>query len=86
MPQGMRGRALNPELLDKWFDSTVKEQYTRDLLFSKKVSIVSKRTVKSPRGRFRENRWWSTTPSYVYRSMRSPERMVTIKSGPFLNQ
>jgi hypothetical protein len=25
---------VNPDLLDEWFDSTAKEQYTKDLLIS----------------------------------------------------
>jgi IS4 transposase len=42
MARGMLERALNPELLDKWFDSTAKEQYTRDLLFSTVFDLMSK--------------------------------------------
>jgi hypothetical protein len=34
MARGMLERVLNADQLDEWFDTTAKEQYTRDLLFS----------------------------------------------------
>jgi hypothetical protein len=42
-----------------------------------------KETRAAPRVLFRENHWSSTTPSCVYRSMCSPVRMATPKSGRF---
>lgn len=41
MARGMMERALNPELLDQWFDKTAEAQYTRDLLFSSVFDIMS---------------------------------------------
>ena len=34
MARGMLERVLNPDQLNEWFNTTAKEQYTRDLLFS----------------------------------------------------
>ena len=34
-------RVLNPEQLNEWFDSTAKEQYTKELLFSSVFDIMS---------------------------------------------
>lgn len=34
-------RVLNPRQLDEWFDSTAKEQYTKELLFSSVFDIMS---------------------------------------------
>jgi len=34
-------RIFNPEQLDQWFDTTAKEQYTKDLLFSSVFDIMS---------------------------------------------
>jgi hypothetical protein len=34
-------RIFNPEQLDKWFDATAQEQYTKDLLFSSVFDIMS---------------------------------------------
>jgi hypothetical protein len=42
MARGMIEYALNPEQLDVWFNSTAKDQYTRDLLFSTVFDIMSK--------------------------------------------
>ena len=42
MARGMLERVVNPDLLDEWFDSTAKEQYTRDLLFSTVFDLMSK--------------------------------------------
>ena len=41
MARGMIERALNPEQLDKWFNTTANEQYTRSLLFSTVFDIMS---------------------------------------------
>jgi hypothetical protein len=34
-------RVLNPKILNEWFDSTAKEQYTKELLFSTVFDIIS---------------------------------------------
>jgi len=39
--RGTMERALNPEQLDEWYDATVKEQYTKNLLFSSIFGIMS---------------------------------------------
>ena len=41
MARGMLERVLNPEQLDHWFDTTVKAQYTKDLLFSTLFNLMS---------------------------------------------
>ena len=41
MARGMLERVLNPEQLDEWFDTTAKEQYTKDLLFSTIFDLMS---------------------------------------------
>jgi hypothetical protein len=41
MARGMIERVLNPDQLNQWFDSTAKEQYTKDLLFSSLFDIMS---------------------------------------------
>lgn len=41
MARGMMERVLNPAQLDQWFDTTAKEQYTKDLLFSTVFDIMS---------------------------------------------
>lgn len=41
MARGLMERVLNPDQLDKWFEQTAKEQYTRDLLFSTVFDIMS---------------------------------------------
>ncbi|BBO93374.1 IS4 family transposase [Desulfosarcina ovata] len=41
MARGMVERVLNPEQLDEWFDTTAKEQYTKDLLFSTLFNLMS---------------------------------------------
>jgi hypothetical protein len=41
MSRGMIENVLNPEQLNKWFDSTAKKQYTKDLLFSTIFDIMS---------------------------------------------
>ena len=41
MARGMMERIFNPDQLNKWFDATAKEQYTRDLLFSSVFDIMS---------------------------------------------
>lgn len=41
MSRGMVERVLNPDQLNEWFDSTAKEQYTRDLLFSTVFDIMN---------------------------------------------
>ncbi|MDZ7580361.1 MAG: hypothetical protein U5R30_07010 [Deltaproteobacteria bacterium] len=38
----MMERALNPDQLNQWFDSTADAQYTKDLLFSTLFDIMSK--------------------------------------------
>lgn len=39
--RGLLEHALSSEQLDKWFDSTAKEQYTKDLLFSTTFNLMS---------------------------------------------
>jgi hypothetical protein len=41
MARGMLERVLNPEKLDEWFDTTAKEQYTKDLIFSTLFELMS---------------------------------------------
>lgn len=41
MARGLMERVLNPEQLDKWFEHTANEQYTRDLFFSTIFDIMS---------------------------------------------
>jgi IS4 transposase len=41
MARGMLERVLNPDQLDKWFNETAKEQYTKDLLFSTTYDLMS---------------------------------------------
>jgi hypothetical protein len=41
MARGLIERVLNPEQLNKWFNTTAKEQYTRALLFSTIFDIMS---------------------------------------------
>jgi hypothetical protein len=41
MARGIVERALNPEQLNEWFDSTAEEQYTKDLLFSTIFDLMS---------------------------------------------
>lgn len=41
MARGMLERVLNPEQLDQWFDTTAKEQYTKDLMFSTLFDLMS---------------------------------------------
>ncbi len=41
MARGMIERVLNPDQLNKWFDSTANEQYTKDLLFSTLFDLMS---------------------------------------------
>ena len=41
MARGMMERALNPKLLDQWFEKTAEVQYTKDLLFSSVFDIMS---------------------------------------------
>jgi hypothetical protein len=41
MARGAIERVLNPKHLDEWFDSTAKEQYTKELLFSSVFDIMS---------------------------------------------
>lgn len=41
MARGMMERILNPAQLDKWFENTAQEQYTRELLFSSVFDIMS---------------------------------------------
>jgi len=41
MSRGMLERVLQPEQLDQWFDTTAKEQYTRDLMFSTLFDLMS---------------------------------------------
>jgi len=47
MSRGMMERVLNPKQLDEWFDNTAEEQYTRDLLFSSVLDIMSKVVIGS---------------------------------------
>jgi len=42
MARGMMERVLNPSQLDQWFDTTAKQQYTKDLMFSTVFDIMSK--------------------------------------------
>ena len=41
MARAAMERVLNPKQLDEWFDSTAKEQYTKELLFSTVFDIMS---------------------------------------------
>lgn len=41
MSRGVMERVLNPEQLDRWFENTAEDQYTRDLLFSSTFDIMS---------------------------------------------
>jgi hypothetical protein len=41
MARGMLEHVLNPDQLNKWFDTTAKEQYTKDLLFSTIFELMS---------------------------------------------
>jgi len=41
MARGMLERVLNPDQLDEWFNTTAKEQYTKDLLFSTVFDLMS---------------------------------------------
>jgi hypothetical protein len=41
MARGVMERILNPERLDEWFDRTVDDQYTEDLLFSSLFDIMA---------------------------------------------
>jgi IS4 transposase len=41
MARGMMERVLNPDQLNQWFDSTAKDQYTKDLLFSTVFDLMS---------------------------------------------
>lgn len=41
MARGMVERVLNPDQINNWFDSTASEQYTKDLLFSTIVDIMT---------------------------------------------
>ena len=41
MARGMLERVLNPDQLNQWFDTTAKEQYTKDLLFSTIFDLMS---------------------------------------------
>ena len=41
MARAMIERALNPDQLNEWFDSTANQQYTKDLLFSSLFDIMS---------------------------------------------
>ena len=49
MARGMMERALNPDQLNQWFDSTANSQYTKDLLFSSLFDIMSKVVLGSHR-------------------------------------
>ncbi|MGD8970537.1 MAG: transposase [Desulfobacterales bacterium] len=49
MARGMMERALNPDQLNQWFDSTADAQYTKDLLFSSLFDIMSKVVLGSHR-------------------------------------
>ena len=42
MARGMMERVLNPSQLDQWFNTTAKQQYTKDLMFSTVFDIMSK--------------------------------------------
>jgi len=41
MARGMLERVLNPDQLNQWFDTTAKEQYTKDLMFSTIFELMS---------------------------------------------
>lgn len=41
MVRGLAERVLNPDRLNAWFEQTANAQYTRDLLFSTVVDIMS---------------------------------------------
>ena len=41
MARGMLERVLNPDQLNQWFDTTAKEQYTKDLMFSTIFDLMS---------------------------------------------
>jgi IS4 transposase len=41
MARGMLEHVLNPDQLDEWFNTTAKEQYTKDLLFSTIFDLMS---------------------------------------------
>jgi IS4 transposase len=41
MARGMLERVLNPDQLNEWFDTTAKEQYTKDLLFATLFDLMS---------------------------------------------
>ena len=49
MARGMMERVLNPDQLNKWFDSTANAQYTKDLLFSTIFDIMSQVVMGSRR-------------------------------------
>jgi hypothetical protein len=49
MARAMMERALNPDQLNQWFDSTADAQYTKDLLFSTLFDIMSKVVLGSHR-------------------------------------
>ena len=48
MARGMLERVLNPDQLNEWFDTTAKEQYTKDLLFSTLFDLMSQVVQGSP--------------------------------------
>lgn len=41
MARGMMERVLNPSQLDQWFNTTAKQQYTKDLMFSTVFDLMS---------------------------------------------
>jgi len=41
MARGMMERVLDPQQLDRWFETTADQQYTRSLLFSTVFDIMS---------------------------------------------
>lgn len=41
MARGMMERVLDPQQLDRWFDTTAEQQYTKELLFSTVFDIMS---------------------------------------------
>ena len=41
MARGMMERVLDPQQLDRWFETTADQQYTRELLFSTVFDIMS---------------------------------------------
>ena len=47
--RGIMERVLNPDQMNEWFDSTAKEQYTKDLLFSTVFDIMSQVVMGSRR-------------------------------------